>query len=226
MNHDQQTHRNVQTNCILQGDCVQVLRAFPAGAANFVLTDPPYLVRYRDRSGRTIANDNNSQWLLPAFSQVYRVLQDDAFCLSFYGWNHADQFIAAWRQAGFRLAGHVVFKKRYGSSTRFFHHHHEQAYLLAKGQVEPPAAPFPDVLDWRYTGNRLHPTQKPVDVLSPFIHAFTKPGDLVLDPFCGSGSSLVAAKQQGRNFLGVELDPVHHRTACQRLGCLDEPLAD
>lgn len=153
------------------------------------------------------------------------MLREDALCLSFYGWNHADQFITAWRRAGFRLVGHVVFRKRYGSSARFFEHRHEQAYLLAKGNVTPPTTPFPDVLDWRYTGNRLHPTQKPVDALSPFIAAFTQPGDLVLDPFCGSGSSLVAAKLLGRQFLGIELDDTHHRTACERLGCLPTPCA-
>ena len=62
---------------------------------------------------------------------------------------------------------------------------------------------MPDVLDWRYTGNRLRPTQKPVSILKPLIEAFSKPGDTVRDPFCRSGSTLVAAHELGRQFIGT-----------------------
>jgi site-specific DNA-methyltransferase (adenine-specific) len=53
--------------------------------------------------------------------------------------------------------------------------------------------------------------------LLPLIECFTKPGDLVLDPFCGSGSTLAAAQHLGRDWLGIELDPCHHATASRRL---------
>jgi predicted RNA methylase len=76
-----------------------------------------------------------------------------------------------------------------------------------------PPAPLPDVMDWTYTGNRLHPTQKPLSILRPLIEVFSKPGEIVLDPFCGSGSTLAAAQELGRRFVGIELDPTHHRTA-------------
>ena len=95
--------------------------------------------------------------------------------------------------------------------------HDEQAYVLAKGRPNRPARPLPDVLPWYYTGNRLHPTQKPVPSLKPIIEAFTRPGDVVLDPFCGSGSTLLAAKLLGRRYIGIELDARHCRTAKARL---------
>jgi site-specific DNA-methyltransferase (adenine-specific) len=75
----------------------------------------------------------------------------------------------------------------------------------------------PDVLDLPYSGNRLHPTQKPVEPLKTLIGAFTRPGDVVLDPFCGSGSTLAAAQELDRCYIGIDLDPAHHRTARQRL---------
>lgn len=207
-------------NRVMHGDCVRLMRRLDTASIDFILTDPPYLVRYRDRTGRTVANDDNGRWLVPAAAEMHRVLKDGAFCLSFYGWNQADRFIAAWRAAGFRLVGHVVFRKRYASSARFLEHRHEQAYLLAKGDVRRPTAPLSDVIDWVYTGNRLHPTQKPVEILTPLITGFCPAGGLVLDPFCGSGSTLAAAQSVGRTFLGMELDYQHHRTACRRLGCL------
>jgi adenine-specific DNA-methyltransferase len=73
------------------------------------------------------------------------------------------------------------------------------------------------VLDWHYTGDRLHPTQKPVPSLKPVIEAFTQPGDIVLDPFCGSGSTLLASKILGRRYIGIELNAQFCQTARRRL---------
>jgi site-specific DNA-methyltransferase (adenine-specific) len=204
-------------NGVTCGDCIDVMAHMPARSVDFVLTDPPYLVRYHDRSGRRVINDDNDAWLKPAFTQVHRVLKPDSLCVSFYGWNKTDVFMAAWRDAGFRIVGHIVFRKRYASSARHLSYTHEQAYLLAKGFPAFPDRPPPDVIDWHYSGNRLHPTQKPVQSLKPLISAFTKPGDIVLDPFSGSGSTLVAARELGRRFIGIDLDPDHHRTATARL---------
>lgn len=204
-------------NRVLQGDCIDVMRGMESTSVDFILTDPPYLVNYRSRDGQTVANDDNDAWLEPAFAEMHRILKDGSFCLSFYGWNKVDRFMAAWRSAGFRVVGHVVFRKRYASSSRFFDHHHEQAYLLAKGDVSLPAKPMADVIDWQYTGNRLHPTQKPVSVLRPFVEAFCKRGGIVLDPFCGSGSTLVAARDSERGYIGIELERRHCQTAQLRL---------
>ena len=204
-------------NTVLHGDCTHLMRNMAAGAVDFILTDPPYITRYRARDGRTVGNDDNGGWLLPAFREIYRVLKPDAFCVTFYGWSKVNLFMDAWRASGFRPVGHIVFRKRYASSTQFLRYQHELAYLLAKGDARPPATPIPDVLDFPYTGNRLHPTQKPIDALRPLIEAFSQPGDIVFDPFCGSGSTLVAARSLGRDYLGIELAREHYDTACARL---------
>lgn len=87
-------------NRVVPGDCVSVMRDIPARSVDLVVTDPPYIARYRDRAGRTVANDDNADWLRPAFAEVARVLKDNRFCVSFYGWHQADRFLAAWRAAG------------------------------------------------------------------------------------------------------------------------------
>ena len=204
-------------NTIIHGDCIEVLPRLPAGSVDFVLTDPPYLAHYRSRDGRRVPNDDNDAWLKPAFAEMYRVLACDSFAVSFYGWPHADKFLAAWRAAGFRIVGHFVFPKRYTSTTRLVHYRHECAYLLAKGDPKQPTIIIGDVIAWSYTGNQLHPTQKPLPVLQPLVEAFSTPGGLVLDPFAGSGSSLVAAKAVGRDWLGIELDAGYHAAAAARL---------
>lgn len=204
-------------NTVLHGDCVQVMRRMASASVDFILTDPPYICRYRSRTGQTIANDNCDDWLGPASAEMYRLLKPDSFCLSFYGWNAADKFISAWRKAGFHMVGHIVFKKDYASASRFLESRHEQAYLLAKGRPSAPARPLPDVMDWEYSGNRLHPTQKSINNLRPLIEAFCPARGVVLDPFCGSGSTLVAARKAGRVGIGIELDEHHHATAALRV---------
>lgn len=205
------------TDQILQGDCTRVLRTLPDASVDLVVTDPPYGVRYRDRLNRTIANDDRPERILGAFDDVYRVLKPDTFCVSFYGWNRVDAFLAAWRRAGFVPVGHLVWQKSYASSRSFLEARHEQAYLLAKGRPAKPAQPLSDVRPWQYSGNSMHPTEKAVSILRPLVESFSKPGDLVLDPFAGSGSTCVAAAECGRRYLGIELEAQYCELARQRL---------
>jgi DNA modification methylase len=108
----QTNQTSAPTNKVLHGDCISVRQSLPANSIDFILTDPPYLVRYQDRDGRSIQNDSNSDWLVPAFQQCHRVLKQDSFMVSFYGWTQVDRFFTAWRGAGFHIVGHLVFGSR------------------------------------------------------------------------------------------------------------------
>ncbi len=202
------------------GDCVRVMATFPGNAVDFILTDPPYLVGFRDRQGRTIAGDKTDEWLQPACNEMYRVLKKDALMVSFYGWNRVVRFMAAWKNAGFSVVGHLVFTKNYTSKAAYVGYRHECAYILAKGRPALPQKPLPDVLGWKYSGNRHHPTEKPVTSLQPLIESFTHPNAIVLDPFAGSGSTCVADwtmnGEYGSEFGGffpvqVRFTPAHER---------------
>jgi DNA modification methylase len=175
----QATVQNRFINTIKQGDCIEIMRQMPANSVDFILTDPPYLVNYRDRDGRTIQNDAKAEWLKPAMREAYRVLKQNRVAVMFYGWTKVDAFFEAWKEAGFQPVGHIVFRKAYSSKRRFFSYQHEQAYLLAKGRPPLPKQPLADVMDMPYSGNKLHPTQKPVEALAPLVRSFTLPGELV-----------------------------------------------
>jgi site-specific DNA-methyltransferase (adenine-specific) len=137
---------SVQESRLLHGDCIEIMRTVPDGSVDLIVTDPPYLVRYKSRDGRTIQNDDHDGWLNPAFAQMHRVLKEHSFCISFYPWNKVDRFMHAWKRAGFQPVGHFVFSKNYASSQGFTKAHHECAYLLAKGNPEKPAHAPRDVL--------------------------------------------------------------------------------
>lgn len=212
-------------NTIAQGDCVEVMREIPANSVDFILTDPPYLVNYRDRSGRSIQNDANDEWLTPAMKEAYRVLKQNRVAVVFYGWSKVDAFFAAWKDVGFQPVGHLVFQKSYASKSRFLRYAHEQAFLLAKGRPLLPKQPLMDVMEMPYSGNKLHPTQKPVTALAQLIRSFSLPGECVLDCFAGSGSSCAAALLTGRKYIGIELDLEYQRTANERMTRIKERIA-
>lgn len=208
-------------NKILQGDCTRVLRQLPNEHVDLIVTDPPYGVRYQDRFGRTVANDDDPSRILGAFTDLYRVLKPDSLCISFYGWGLVDDFFRAWRSAGFRPVGHIVWMKDYASRERFLRYRHESAYLLAKGRPALPRKPLDDIQPWVYSGNNDHPTQKAVRILTPLIETFSERGQLVLDPFAGSGSTLVAALITGRRYLGIELEQKYCALMRERLAYLE-----
>lgn len=214
----QNSIQNRFIDTVTHGDCIEVMRQMPINSVDFILTDPPYLVNYHDRQGRTLPNDIDPNWLKPAMAEAFRVLKQNRLMLCFYGWPRAEKFLDAWREAGFRPVGHLVFRKSYTTkATDFLKYQHEQAYLLAKGRPPMMGSPLPDVQRLLFTGNKLHPTQKAVMSLVPIIRAYSLPGDVVLDAFCGSASTCAAALLTGRKYIGIELDSEYFSAASERM---------
>jgi len=119
--------------------------------------------------------------------------------------------------AGFSAVGHIVWNKGYSSWRGFLNARHEQTHVLTKGRPPKSARPLDDVRPREYSGNVAHPTEKTVSVLQPLIHSFSRPGGFVLDPFSGSGSTLVAAALSERRYFGVELETKYVELARRRL---------
>ena len=80
-------------------------------------------------------------------------------------------------------------------------------------------------MDMPYSGNKLHPTQKPVAALAPLVRSFSLPGDLVFDPFAGSGSSCAAVLLTSRKYLGVEMDEAYFQQAASRMDRVEKTIS-
>lgn len=204
-------------NQIIEGDAAKVLAEIPAGSVDLIVTDPPYLVNYRDRDGRSLRNDDCPEGVLPVFAPMARAMKPNSYAVCFSGWSALPQFSAAWEAAGLRIVSQIVWQKRYASRRSYTEYPHESAFVLAKGNPAKPAHPLPSVMDWIYSGNRRHPTEKTVEIIAPLVQCFSKLGDLVCDPFSGSGSTSVAAALNGRDYLGIDIDAKHVATARARL---------
>jgi site-specific DNA-methyltransferase (adenine-specific) len=205
---------------IFRGDCLEVLPTLPTGSVDFVLTDPPYLVGYRGRwdAGRSaIVGDEDPDWVWPAFGHLFRVLRDDSFAVTFYGWPHADVFVGTFKGVGFRLVSHLVFVKNVWGLGRFTRGQHETAFLLAKGRPPTPPGGISDVFEWVREREPFHPNQKPEAALKKLLTCYAPEGAAVLDPFMGSGSTLRAAKDLGMAAIGIEIEEKYCRYAAGRL---------
>jgi len=224
------------------GDCRDVLPLLEA-PADLLLTDPPYAVsksgvgRWEMRYGRTDDLDffdGDTDWpamtrtVLEAVNLAVRKLEKHG---SAYMWLGHRQFgpVAADLEAA-------------GWSTRFLVWSKVCPVPPAPGSGWPSAAElclyaYRPGRRWAYSGvppmrsNVLladgyrhgnpgkvdHPTQKPLAVLTPLIEASTSDGDTVLDPFVGSGSTLIVAKNLGRSAIGIEIEPRYCEIAVKRL---------
>ena len=202
---------------IIHGEAVETLMTLEAGSIDLVVTDPPYLVNYRDREGRKVRNDDNAAAVLGVFPELYRVMKQDSYAVVFCGWSAIAQFSNAWTGAGFSVGGHLVWAKDYVSNAKHVQYRHESAWLLTKGRPERNGKALPDLLDWTYSGNRHHPTEKAIEVIAPLVKSFSKPGDTVLDPFLGSGTTAVAAALAGRTAIGIELEAKYCELATARV---------
>ena len=219
MNHESPyySHNGI---AVYLGNCIEVMATMPAESIDFVLTDPPYLVNYTGRwdgDRKAIVGDDDADWLYPAFSEIYRLMKPDTFCLSFYGWPHCELFASAWKAIGFRLVSHIVFVKNVWGLGKMTRGQHETSFLLAKGKPKPFGKPISDVVEWTREQNAIHPNQKPLDALYPILSCYAPESALVLDPFMGSGSTLRAAKDMGMKAIGIEIEEQYCAGAVRRL---------
>lgn len=184
--------------------------------ANLILTDPPYGVDVEETAGK-IQNDNLPDdqfhdFLLSAYRCMHANLTDDG---SIYIW-HADTkgliFRKAYEEAGFYLSGCCIWKKNALVLGRSPYQwiHEPCLYGWKKGGSHKWYADRKQVTVWEYDKPKSspdHPTTKPVQLMAYPIKNSTMTNGIVLDPFLGSGSTLIACMETDRVCRGIELDP-------------------
>ena len=183
--------------------------------ANLVVTDPPYNVDVEETAGK-ILNDNMSdgdfyQFLLSMFTQVENHMEDDASIYVFHADTEGLNFRKAFKDAGFYLSGCCIWKKNslvLGRSPYQWQHEPCLYGWKKKGKHQWFSVRKQTTI-WEYDrpkSSKDHPTMKPIQLMAYPIQNSSMRGTIVLDPFLGSGSTLIAADQTGRIGYGIELD--------------------
>ncbi len=183
--------------------------------ANLVLTDPPYNVNYEGTAGKIkndhMANDAFYQFLLDAFTNMEAVMADDASIYVFHADTEGLNFRRAFADAGFYLSGCCIWKKNSLVLGRSPYQwiHEPVLFGWKKSGKHAWYAGRKETTVWEYDKpkkNADHPTMKPIALLAYPIMNSSMSNALVLDPFGGSGSTLIACEQSERICYTVELD--------------------
>lgn len=183
--------------------------------ANLVVTDPPYNVDVEETAGK-ILNDNMSdgdfyQFLRSMFTQVENRMETDASIYVFHADTEGLNFRKAFKDAGFYLSGCCIWKKNslvLGRSP-YQWQHEPCLYGWKKKGKHQWFSDRKQTTIWEYDrpkSSKDHPTMKPIQLMAYPIQNSSMRGTIVLDPFLGSGSTLIAADQTGRVCYGIELD--------------------
>lgn len=208
---------------IQQGDCLELMKNIPDGSIDLVVTDPPYGMGFvsnrRKEKYNPIKNDTSLHWLNALVDELYRVLKTNTAVYCFCSWHNVDIFKTAFERK-FKLKNIIVWEKNntsMGDLKGSYAPKYELVIYAHKGRRVLNGFRHSDVLKAKRTGNKYHPTEKPVDLLEIFVTESSDSGDIVLDPFLGSGSTGVACVNTGRRFIGMELDNKYFEVAKQRI---------
>lgn len=184
--------------------------------ANLVVTDPPYNVNYEGNAGKiqndNMANDKFHDFLLGAFNCLNPVMADDASIYVFHADTEGLNFRKAFDEAGFYLSGCCIWKKPslvLGRSP-YQWQHEPCLFGWKKNGKHQWYADRKQTTIWEFEKpkkNDVHPTMKPIPLIAYCIMNSSMSNTLVLDPFLGSGTTMMAAEQSDRSCYGLELDP-------------------
>ena len=198
------------------------MKKMPRNSVDLIITDPPYgdNVAY-GHLNKTIVNNENPLVNCLALVECYRILKKNSTLYNFTNWKNypfLTEFIS--RYTRFKIKHVIVWRKRNFGMGYAFRHQYEIILVLEKGNPKYNLRNFSDVQDAEHIlhNKKTHPHQKPLDLLAKMIEHSSKEGDLVFDPFCGSGSTCMAAQNKNRKWLGIEQDSSYVNMAKRRIG--------
>ena len=220
---------------LIKGNCLEIMDKFirDGVTVDMILTDPPYLINYKTgyRKGEhrfksPILGDTDPELIISFLEKSSQILKDGGAIYMFCNSDKVDFFKTNFEKY-FKFKNILIWVKNnwtagdlkgaYAKQTEFIIYGVKGRHLLNGGRDRDVI--FCD----KVAGNeQVHQNQKPITLLQHFISKSSVKGDTVFDPFMGSGSTGVACKLTGRNFIGIELDDNFFETARQRIGGRDE----
>jgi len=213
----------MELNKIYNMDCLEYMRTMPDKSVDLVLTDPPYGKMWtRGKNGIGMLKDKNESdktlWDIKPQKEVFDEMLRVGKEVIIFGGNYFTDYLPpsncwiVWDKLGdLKLGEQIPFA------------HCELAWTSLNKTVKKytfrSQGFIKDTKD-----ERVHPTQKPTELFAEIIKDFSKEGDIILDPFLGSGTTAVACKLLKRNYIGIEIDKKYCEIAEQRIKAISNPL--
>ena len=229
----------MELNKIYHGDIVEILKTLESESVDCAITDPPYNIGGKSNKltkfGNLIKSNNEvlggwddipdyMSWVKKWLIEIYRVVRGGVF--SFFDLNEIGKLKDLIKEVGFYPKNFIIMVKnnpiphirktgyRSGFEMGLMFMKDKKSKFNFLSQKEMINVKNYNTGMFKKTN---HPTEKPETIIAHLIEVLSDKGDLVLDPFMGSGTTAVVAKKLGRNYLGIELNPDYIKMAEKRL---------
>lgn len=222
---------------LYHGDAIALLAALPDNCIDLVVTDPPYRVisggnsspastaNYGWKSSVLAANDGkifdaNKISFTDYMPHLYRVLKPGSHCYVMVNNLNLRDLLNVADAVGFGFHNLLRWDKNTVNANRWYMKDCEYTgffYKKPAKSINYPGSKQGFTCKTLRGPDKLHPTQKPVELMAHYVTNSSDPGAVVLDPFAGAGSTLVAAAESGRRFIGCEIDPAYYIASMGRL---------
>lgn len=218
------------------GDALTLFKQIPDESIDCIITDPPYETisggaqdnEYVNRPTGILAkndgkifNYNNidiSSWI----KECYRVLKNSTHIYIMTNLFNLEHYMSEIKKAGFNIHNLLIWEKNNATPNRWYMKNCEYIIFARKGAAKPiNDCGTKTVLQIKNVKNRIHPTEKPLELLEIFIKNSSNPNDTILDPFGGSMSTALAAIKTGRKAISFELDDQYFILGKERLDQFD-----
>lgn len=213
----------MEVNKIYNMDCLEGMRTLPEKSVDLIITDPPYGIayssNYRKKKFDVVDNDDitNVAWLIYAS----RLLKPNGAIYCFTRWDVVGKWKSMFEFFGLKVKNCIVWDKELtgmGDLKGAYAPCHEIILYVSRNQhILRRGRPRDLIRIKRITGIRKHPTEKPPELIRELILNSSDEGDLILDPFVGSGTTAVASVNTKRKFIGFEINKDYCEIANKRL---------
>lgn len=221
---------------LLFGDCLERIKELKNGSIDLCVSDVPYKLTgggkgdgVNSKRPKGILSDNSQLMQVPKFEdwlpELYRVMKDGSHIYLMCNFKNLNDLMNKTEAVGFKHVNLLVWEKNNCTPSQFYMKNCEYTLLLRKGKSKyinnigdsKTVHKFNNII-----GNKVHPTEKPVDLMKFYVENSSNVGDIVLDMFMGSGSTGVAALSVGRKFVGIEMDENYFDIGFKRIGEINE----
>lgn len=227
---------------LMNGDCLELIKQIPSNSVDLILIDPPYEISRPTnfQSGAETGRDTDrfrismdfGEWdknftgLEVVIKEGYRILRQGGTMICFYDLWKIETLKNLYDSNKFKQVRFIEWMKTnpvpINSKINYLTNAREVAVSAIKGSKPTFNSSYDNGL-YSYPicagkERTIHPTQKPLSLITDLVLKHSNEGDMVLDCFMGSGTTGVACKNTNREFIGMELDEKYYKVACERLG--------
>ena len=201
---------------LIQGDALKVLPTLESESVDLVLTDPPY------PNFDLFTNEKTEDFYISVFSELHRILKKDRFLITFWSISDLPHIFEIMKKVGFNYVWQIInyIKNAQENHIRVGFSYYNSVLVFEKGRAKRVRQIRDVIEDVTSSISRKkieHPTPKTLKVVENLIKFSTRGGDIVLDPFLGSGTTMIACRNLKRSCIGIEINPKYVEIAKQRL---------